>query len=116
MTNDCVYEDVTLGESHAGRDEIAKFVDRMSTEFTDDFTFDLLGAASPDDHYWAKPGPQGHAQRCCSAIPADGEGLRHRGQTPAVGTRQRRKIKANRDYWDMANFLTQVGLAPPPPS
>ena len=33
MTNDCVYEDVTLGESHTGRDDIAKFIDRMSRSY-----------------------------------------------------------------------------------
>jgi hypothetical protein len=41
MTNDCVYEDVTLGESHTGLDDIAKFIDRPATATSRTFTSSL---------------------------------------------------------------------------
>jgi len=114
MTNDCVYEDVTLGESHAGRDKIAEFIDRMTTEFSDDFTFDLVGAVSTDDHYWAEWVLKGTHNGSAGPFPPTGKAFAIKGVS--VGTREGGKIKANRDYWDMTSFLTQIGLAPPPPS
>ncbi|HZQ56966.1 MAG TPA: ester cyclase [Acidimicrobiales bacterium] len=113
MANDCVYEDVTLGETHTGRDQIATFIDRMTTEFSDDFTFDLAGAASTDSHYWAEWVLTGTHNGSAGAVPPTGKTFAIRGVS--VGTREGGKIKANRDYWDMASFLVQVGLAPPPP-
>jgi steroid delta-isomerase-like uncharacterized protein len=113
MTSDCVYEDVTLGETHTGRDEIAKFIDRMVTEFSDDFTFDLVGSASTDDHYWGEWVLKGTHNGAGGPVAPTGKAFTIRGVS--VGTRERGKINANRDYWDMASFLTQVGLAPPPP-
>ena len=114
MTDDCVYEDVTLGEAHTGRGEIAKFVDRMSTEFSDDFTFDLAAALSTDDHYWGEWVLKGTHNGAAGPFPPTGKAFLIRGVS--VGTREGGKIKANRDYWDLAGFLAQIGLAPAPPS
>ena len=79
MTDDCVYEDVTLGEAHTGRGEIAKFVDRMSTEFSDDFTFDLAAAVSTDE-LLGRVGPQGDSQRRRRAVPSHGEAVPDQGR------------------------------------
>jgi hypothetical protein len=32
----------------------------------------------------------------------------------SIGVLENGKIKANTDYWDMAQFLTQIGLMPAP--
>jgi steroid delta-isomerase-like uncharacterized protein len=113
MAEDCVYEDVTLGESHKGPGDISSWVDSMAADFSDDYSFDLVSAASTEDHYYAEWVLKGTHNGAQGPLPATGKAFAIRGVS--VGTRQGGKIKANRDYWDMASFLGQVGLAPPPP-
>ena len=86
----------------------------MSTELSNDYTFDLTVAASTDDHYWGEWILKGTHNGAAGPFPPTGKPFAIRGAS--VGTRQGGKIKTNRDYWDMASFLAQLGLAPPPPS
>ena len=86
----------------------------MSTELSNDYTFDLTVAASTDDHYWGEWILKGTHNGAAGPFPPTGKPFAIRGAS--VGTRQDGKIKTNHDYWDMASFLAQLGLAPPPPS
>lgn len=112
VTGDCVYEDVTLAEIHKGTADIASFVDRMSGEFSDDFSFTLVAAASTEDHYWMEWVLRGTHNGAQGPFPATGRPFEIRGAS--VGSRSEGKISANRDYWDMAAFLAQTGLVQPP--
>ena len=112
MTGDCVYEDVTLSESHKGPDDIAGFVDGIAGMFSDDYSFELAGGASTDDHYYMEWVIKGTHNGTQGPFPATGKPFEIRGAS--VGSRQGGKISGNRDYWDMATFLAQVGLVEPP--
>jgi steroid delta-isomerase-like uncharacterized protein len=113
MTEDCVYEDVTLGEVHKGRADIAAFIDSMGQDLSDDYRLDLVAAASTEDDYHVEWVLKGTHNGPHGPFPATGKAFEIRGVS--VGTRAGGKIQANRDYWDMASFLRQVGLAPAPP-
>jgi steroid delta-isomerase-like uncharacterized protein len=112
MTDDCVYEDVTLGESHKGAEDIAAFVEGMAAGFSDDYGFTLVAAGSTEDHYWMEWVIRGTHNGTEGPFPATGKPFEIRGAS--VGTRHDGKISSNRDYWDMATFLKQIGMPQPP--
>jgi steroid delta-isomerase-like uncharacterized protein len=112
MTRDCVYEDLTLGESHKGPADIAAFVDGVAPTFSDDYSFTLLDGASTADHYYMEWVMRGTHNGTAGPLPPTGKSFEIRGVS--VGELEDGRICANRDYWDMATFLTQVGLMPGP--
>jgi steroid delta-isomerase-like uncharacterized protein len=54
----------------------------------------------------------GTHDRSSPELPATGEPFTIRGAT--IARLRDGKIAYNRDYWDMASFLAQVGILPPP--
>ena len=112
MTDDAVYEDVALGQTHAGRDAIAKFVDEASA-FSSDYRFEPVSDFSTETHYAAEWVMIGTHDGDGAGMPATGKPYRIRGVS--VGTLRDGKIAQNRDYWNMAEFLVQIGVIPPPP-
>ncbi|HZU72658.1 MAG TPA: ester cyclase [Acidimicrobiales bacterium] len=112
VTDDCVYEDVTLGESHKGRSEISAFVDGIAVGFSDDYHFTLIDGVTIEDSYYMEWVMRGTHNGTEGPVPATGKHFEIRGVS--VGTRRGERISANRDYWDMATFLTQIGALPAP--
>lgn len=112
MAEDAEYVDVTLGEGHTGRAEIATFIDRMSGDLSSDYTLEITEKASSADFYWAEWALTGTHDGSYGPIPATGKTFAIRGVS--VGRRRDGMITSNRDYWDMASFLTQVGALPTP--
>jgi steroid delta-isomerase-like uncharacterized protein len=111
MADDATYEDVALGQTHTGRQAIAAFVDGM-TGFSTDYRFEPVSAFSTDANYVSEWELSGTHDGDAAGLPATGRPYRIRGVS--VGTLSRGKIARNRDYWNMADFLVQVGVLPPP--
>ena len=114
MADDATYEDLALGVIHEGRDAIKAFVDEAE-QFSKDYSFISVSEQASGDSYafeWEMVGTNtGEA----GGLPATNKPYRIRGvsvgRLDASG-----KIKMNRDYWNMADYLTQVGILPPPGS
>ena len=93
FTDDGVYEDVTVVRVNRGKAEIRVFVEETFAVFP----WTMSGTHEGD-----------------TAIPATHKRFSLRGASG--GEFEGDKIKRNSDYWNMAEFLAQVGILPPPPS
>jgi steroid delta-isomerase-like uncharacterized protein len=110
MAEDAVYEDVAAAQVRRGRDEIASWV-AEGAGFSSDLhleavTFFYLGSAFAVEWVMSgtNDGPVG-------GQPATGRPWRVRGAS--VGTLNAEGLIAeNRDYWNMAEVLAQIGLTP----
>ena len=115
MTEDVVYADVTLGERKAGANEVRGFLADLEASFSSDYRFELGDVATTgDDSYafeWTMSGTNDRAD-AERGLPATGRSFRLRGVS--IGRLRNGKIAENRDYWNMADYLMQVGLMPAP--
>ena len=114
MADDAVYEDVALGRVLHGPSEIAAFVEE-ATRSSSDFRFEnvsLFTAANDYANEWIMLGTN---DRAVGGVPATGRSFRVRGAS--VGRLDTNgRIIENRDYYNLADLLTQLGVMPPPPS
>ena len=112
MAADATYEDVALGQTHKGQEEIANFVGETA-EFSNDYRFVSVSEQQSSDRYALEWEMSGTHTGPAGPIPATDKTYRIRGisvgRLDADG-----KIKENRDYWNMADFLVQIGILPPP--
>ena len=114
MADDAIYEDVALGRVLHGPSEIASFV-REATRSSSDFRFEsvsLFAAGSDYANEWVMLGTN---DRGLPGVPATGRSFRVRGASigrlDAGG-----RIVENRDYYNLAELLTQLGILPTAPS
>ena len=113
MADDATYEDVALGQLHEGHAAIEAFVNEAE-QFSNDYRFTSVSEHASGDRYvfeWEMIGTNtGEA----GGLPATNKPYRIRGVS--VGWLDGSgKIKTNRDYWNMADYLVQVGIFSPPP-
>lgn len=113
MTDDAVYADLALGERYEGTEAIKAFVEGLGSTVSTDYRF-KLGQVATDSAYsfeWTMSGTNDRAdtQR---GLPATGKRFEIAGIS--IGVLQDGKIKDNRDYWNLAGYLMQVGLMPAP--
>jgi steroid delta-isomerase-like uncharacterized protein len=111
FTDDGVYADQTLGQRNEGREAIKRFVDSTGG-FSSDLRIVQLDMFTTDDRYalvWDMTGTHDQSSQD-SAMPATGKKFTIRGAS--IGRLEGGKIKENTDYWNMIEFLTQVGLMP----
>jgi steroid delta-isomerase-like uncharacterized protein len=112
MAEDATYEDLALGQLHSGRDAIATFA-AGTAEFSKDYRFDSVSEQSSGDSYALEWEFTGTHTGDAGPIPATNKPFKIRGVS--VGRLDSEgKIKQNRDYWNMADFLVQIGILPPP--
>lgn len=114
FTDDGVYEDATIGRVNRGKAEIRAFVEETFAAFPD-FRVEDAGPATIDPsgrfaNEWTMSG----THEGDTAIPATHQSFSLRGAS--VGEFEDDKIKRNSDYWNMAEFLVQVGVLPQPPA
>ncbi|NGP05154.1 SnoaL-like domain-containing protein [Rhodococcus sp. 14C212] len=114
FTDDGVYEDATLGRRNRGTAEIRAFVEETFAAFPD-FRVEDAGPATIDPsgrfaNEWTMSG----THEADTAIPATHRSFSLRGAS--VGEFEGDKITRNSDYWNMAEFLVQVGMLPSPPA
>jgi steroid delta-isomerase-like uncharacterized protein len=109
FTDDCVYEDVTMGIVNRGKEELKSFAKTFSGAFSDmkfelqtRFVSGTLGSAE-----WTASGTHtGDAP----GLPATNKYVSLRGAR--VFELQGDKIRRCSDYWDMVTLLKQTGLMP----
>jgi steroid delta-isomerase-like uncharacterized protein len=112
MTEDAVYEDIPLDEHHQGHAAITSFIDRMSGEFSSDYSFDFADPISiSDDGYAIEWVMHGTHDGPNGPVPPTGKSVEIHGVS--VGRLEGGKIKHNRDYWSLGEFLMQIGVLPP---
>ena len=111
MADDVDFEDVTLGAAFHSRKEVEDFGVKFGETFSSDYRFSLVTEFSTDTEYAGEWVVSGTHDRSSPELPATGQPFSIRGSS--IGRRQNGKITYNRDYWDMATFLTQVGILPP---
>ena len=112
MTEDVVYLDLGRNEHREGRSAVLEFIAAMETDFSSDYRFDFSGALVDGESFateWTLSGTNDGAD-LERGLPATG----HRFAIPGVSIGRLRdgKIAENRDYYNLAAYLRQVGLMP----
>jgi len=120
FSDDAVYAEVTLGERFEGRDAIRQFVDDVNVSLSTDYRFTVGQVIITDDAYafeWTMSGTNDCPD---SRRGLPGTGKRFEFPGVAIGRMRKGKIVENKSYWNLATYLTQLGLtleqaAPPQP-
>jgi steroid delta-isomerase-like uncharacterized protein len=112
MTDDVDFEDVTMGASFHSPREVEAFAVEFGETFSSDYRFTLVTELATETSLAAEWTVSGTHDRSSPALPATGKPFTIRGAT--IAKLRDGKIAYNRDYWDMASFLVEVGILPPP--
>ncbi len=110
MADDVDFEEVTLGERLHGSDAVADFVERFTATFSSDYRFELVDEFATESHLVAEWTVSGTHDRGSPALAATNKPFTIRGAT--IAQLQAGKFVRNRDYWDMAGFLREIGVLP----
>ena len=114
MADDAIYEDVALGRVLHGPSEIASFVEEATTS-SSDFRFEVVSLFTAGNDYaneWVMLGTNDRERR---RVPATGRSFRVRGAS--IGRLDTSgRIVENRDYYNLAELLTQLGILPTAPT
>jgi steroid delta-isomerase-like uncharacterized protein len=114
MADDAIYEDVALRRLLHGPSEIASFVEE-ATRSSSDFRFEMVSLFTTGNDYANEWVMLGTNDRELRGVPATGRSFRVRGASigrlDASG-----RIVENRDYYNLAELLTQLGMLPTAPS
>ena len=110
-TDDCVYEDVTMGAVNRGTSELRRFADAVFGAFPD-FRMELTSAFVAGDLAGLEWTMSGTHRGDLPGLPATGKQFSLRGSS--ICELRDGKIQRNSDYWDMVTFLKQIGLMPTP--
>ena len=114
MTDDVVYTDFALGVSLEGRAAVTAFVHGLAETFSSDYRFEEVSVQGDGGAYaleWVMSGTNDRADPE-RGLPATGRRFHIPGVS--VGTLRDGRIHRNRDYWDLAGYLAEVGLMPAP--
>jgi len=110
MADGAIYEDVALGRVLHGPSEIAKFVEE-ATRSSSDFRFEVVSVLTAGSNYANEWVMLGTNDRALPSVPATGRSFRVRGAS--VGRLDSSGlIVENRDYYNLAELLTQLGVPP----
>jgi steroid delta-isomerase-like uncharacterized protein len=112
MTLTGTYSDVALGVSHTGRADIAAWINTMVPELSSDYRFESVFSLVTDTGYVLEWVMKGTHDGSSPQLPASGKPFAIHGVS--VGELEDGKIKRNTDYWNMAEFLVQIGAMPAP--
>ena len=97
---------------HKGRDDIKAFVEEAD-QFSKDYSFISVSEQQSGDSYALEWEMSGTNTGEAGGLPATNKAYRIRGVS--IGrVNAEGKIQENRDYWNMADYLVQVGILPPP--
>lgn len=114
MTPDVLVVDTSFGGEHSGRDAVQKLLEGMDAGMSSDFRFTPKKLVENDGDFafeWDLSGTHDRANPE-SGRPATGKSFTVHGLT--IGHRRYGLISENRDYWNLAAFLMQVGVLPMP--
>jgi steroid delta-isomerase-like uncharacterized protein len=110
FTDDCVYEDVTMGLVNHGKKELKDFFNSMFV-MSPDLKFELKSAFGTGDWAgieWIMTGTYAHGT--VPGMPATGKEYSIRGTS--IREMRNGKVIRDSDYWNLASFLQQVGILP----
>ncbi len=112
MAEDVTYEDLAGGAVFHGRDEVAAYV-AATHVWSTDYRFVAVTTQSSGGSYAVEWEMLGTNTGAFGALPPTGKPYRIRGVS--VGRlNDAGEIATNRDYFNVADYLAQVGLFPPP--
>jgi steroid delta-isomerase-like uncharacterized protein len=111
MADDVVYEDLAVGQVHEGKAAVGAFVQRTYV-FSKDVRFVSVSEQGSGDSYAFEWEMIGTNTGEGAGLPATNKPFHIRGVSVGV-LDSSGKIKHNRDYWNMADYLMQVGILPP---
>jgi len=113
MADGAIYEDVALGRVLHGPSEMATFVEE-ATRSSSDFRFEVVSLFMVGSNYATEWIMLGTNDRALPGVPATGRSFRVRGAS--VGKLDSSGlIVENRDYYNLAELLTQLGIPPTAP-
>lgn len=108
-TDDCVYEDVTMGAVNRGKAEVRSFAKSVFAAFPD-FEIRLMSGFTAGNWAGAEWTMSGTHKGDLRGLPATGKSFAVRGST--ICELKSGRIKRSSDYWDMVTFLRQTGRMP----
>jgi steroid delta-isomerase-like uncharacterized protein len=111
FTDDCVYEDVTLGVVNHGKDELAAFGEGFFAAAPDlriELASHVVGGNGAAAEWWFKGTQQGELL----GMPPTGRSFAFRGMSAFEldGGEYGGKIARCADYWDLETFKRQLGV------
>ena len=110
FTDDGAYTDQALGQSHQGRQAIKGFVKSAGYMASSDLQFTtLLDSFEASDRYTLVWTFEGTHDRPMQNPPLPASGKRFSVKGVSVGRLEGDRIKENTDYWNLLEFLTQIG-------
>jgi len=117
MTDDAVFDDKALGERMEGPDAIRAMLVDMHEHLSTDFRMEIGELLVATDDSWAAEwimsGTNDRADEA-RGFPSTGRTFQVHGLS--IGRLRNGKIAEDRVYWNMVEYLTQVGLMPEAPA
>jgi steroid delta-isomerase-like uncharacterized protein len=114
MSDDVVYADMAVGERMEGRAATGEFLGRMATNVSTDYRFDNEQVLIDGELFALVWTMSGTNDRGDERAGVHATGRRFRVPGVSIGRLRDGKVVQQRDYWNMADFLSQVGLMPAP--
>jgi steroid delta-isomerase-like uncharacterized protein len=114
MSQDVRVVDTAFGGEFTGREAVRQLLLGMDAGLSSDYRFTVRKVVASGEDYafeWVLSGTHDRANPELG-LPATGKEFAVPGLT--IGARRDGVITENRDYWNLAGFLTQVGLMPAP--
>jgi steroid delta-isomerase-like uncharacterized protein len=114
MSEEIEVVDTAFGGVFKGRRAVRQLLDGMYDNLSSDFQFVVKKVVEAGESYafeWVLSGTNDRANPDAH-LPATGKKFEIPGLT--IGVRSGGLIMENRDYWNVAAYLTQVGLMPQP--
>jgi steroid delta-isomerase-like uncharacterized protein len=114
MTDDVVWVDQTLGERVEGAEAVREFLGTLETTLSSDFQMEAGQSVWDERAYafeWTLSGTNDRADPQ-HGLPATGRHFTIPGVS--IGVLRDGMIAMNKDYWNLAGYLMQVGLMPTP--
>jgi steroid delta-isomerase-like uncharacterized protein len=106
--------DTAFGGTFTGREAVAQLLAGMNEGLSSDYRFEVKTAVESGELYafeWVLSGTHDRDNPALG-LPATGKRFTVPGLT--IGRRHAGLITENRDYWNVAGLLAQVGLMPAP--
>ena len=111
FTDDCMYEDVTLGEVNRGKAELRAFA-AQTFAGVPDFKIELTSRFVGGDRGAIEWVMSGTPKVDHPHMPATGKSFSSLRAVTIIEFRDG-KIRRNSDYWDAATAMRQTGVLPP---
>ena len=110
FVDDCVYEDAALGRVSSGKEQVRGYLEDTFGAFPD-FHIDVVSLFGGDQAVFSEWDMSGTHSGDFPGLPATGGTFRVRGCS--LIELDGGRIRRNADYWNLAEFLSQVGVLVP---